>query len=199
MGADLQSMDADPALEAYPANAEQRPSKRARKTDSSRPCRKTQPGTNVSAAVSAPAPRPKLADIYGKATLSEVFGTRPGGLDIQQYVDRSAGDRQAELRRSRDGKVKRPLNSFMLYRKAYHAALREGAPGTTENNQAVSCLVAESWRVESPEVRGTFADWAETEKRNHLAAFPDYSYNPGRKRPRADSTSDSILADLDVE
>ncbi|KAI9804290.1 MAG: hypothetical protein M1833_007097 [Piccolia ochrophora] len=119
--------------------------------------------------------------------------------DMEQWVNRPVEVRQKEVDK-RDGYVTRPMNSFMLYRSAY--ADRTKLWCLQNNHQIVSVVSGESWRLEPPEVRDRYNDYAKTEREHHNIAHPGYKFspckNPGsKKKPEQFSDDDSEPSDLD--
>ncbi|KAF8860945.1 hypothetical protein BDZ45DRAFT_672215 [Acephala macrosclerotiorum] len=111
-------------------------------------------------------------------------------IDIEAYVNRPAAERQLEAENNKvPGKVKRPMNSFMLYRKAYQ--LRAKEYGLMTNHQVVSQLCGDSWPLEPEEIREQFAEWARVERDRHEEAHPGYKFTPARPGESA-----SILDEL---
>lgn len=93
-------------------------------------------------------------------------------VEATNYANRSVEDRRLEA--EFDGKIKRPLNPFFLYRKAYRGVVKD------PRSNAISCIVAQSWSMESKRVRDQFAELASTERMLHEQAFPLYTYEPRR-------------------
>lgn len=112
-------------------------------------------------------------------TLSEV---KPENMD--DYVNRPSHERKTAA--DEQGKIKRELNSFMIYRKAYKSVAVEYILGksqsTYRSNPYVSKLCALSWDMESAAVKDQYKSWAEKERDGHRAAFPNYKYKPLRRR-----------------
>ncbi|KAI0404917.1 hypothetical protein F4802DRAFT_615127 [Xylaria palmicola] len=121
--------------------------------------------------------------------------------DIQAYVNRSPEDRRREVDQSKNGKVKRPMNAFMLYRKAYQnrtkewkrlddirrkeASAGEGKPEKGhDNHQVISQVCGLSWNMEPQELRDQYDEWAKIERENHKKAFPDYKFAPAKSKVR---------------
>ena len=106
--------------------------------------------------------------------------------DTEAWVNRSFKERQAEKRP--DGSIKRPSNSFMLYRSAYTERCRELEK--SKNHQDISSIAGASWAIEIPKIKNQFKEWAKKERENHQKAFPDYKFQPqtqavkDRKRKR---------------
>lgn len=117
--------------------------------------------------------------------------------DTEAWVNRSVEDRREEA--NKDNFVKRPSNSFILYRSAY--ADRARAWEKSPNHQKISSLAGESWAMEPPEIRKQFDAWAKVERANHAKAFPDYKFQPqtgkatNRKRKGRAGTSEDELSD----
>ncbi|KAI0545748.1 hypothetical protein F4679DRAFT_588209 [Xylaria curta] len=121
--------------------------------------------------------------------------------DIQAYVNRSPEDRRREVAESKTGKVKRPMNAFMLYRKAYQNRTKEwkrlddirrkeesageGKPEKGhDNHQVISQVCGMSWNMEPQELRDQYDEWAKVERNNHKLAFPDYKFAPAKSKIR---------------
>ena len=99
--------------------------------------------------------------------------------DIERFVNRATEVRHKEVE-GKNGYRPRPMNNFMLYRKAYQERAKEVS--SQSNHQIVSQVVALSWKSEAPEVRERFAEYAQTEKENHILAFPDYQFRPNKSQ-----------------
>jgi len=99
--------------------------------------------------------------------------------DIESYVSRSTEDRHAEIETGKNpGRVKRPMNAFMLYRKAYQQRAKEWA--SQHNHQVVSRVCGMSWPLEPETVREQFKHWADLERDNHQKAHPEYKFTPAK-------------------
>ncbi|KAL8693013.1 MAG: hypothetical protein Q9218_002070 [Villophora microphyllina] len=126
-------------------------------------------------------------------------------VDVYEKVNRSIEQRQEEARR--DNKIKRPSNSFMLYRSAYGDRVKALYP--QNNHQIISRICGASWKMETPEITEKFKAYYEMEKENHAKAHPTYKFSPAksspsRKRRGTGETSDeeddgSVLGDFDSE
>ena len=102
--------------------------------------------------------------------------------DAETYIRRPKELREAEWRTRRGfPKMPRPVNAFLLYRRAVSEKAKHFAG--VENHQVVSKLAGVSWKNESDEVKDTFSQYAELEKQYHGIAFPDYKYKPKRLQP----------------
>lgn len=121
--------------------------------------------------------------------------------NIGSYVNRPAEVRLQEVAQGKiPGKIKRPMNAFMLYRKAYQNLAK--ALCTEENHQVVSKVCGEGWPLEPESVREQFNQWARTERENHHDAHPNYKFTPSKpakKAKKAGNESDdaSMLDDPD--
>jgi hypothetical protein len=121
-------------------------------------------------------------------------------LDIEAYVNRSAEERRREVEEGKiPGKVKRPMNSFMLYRKAYQNRAKEWC--LQNNHQVVSQVCGDSWPQEPDEIKDQFGEWARIERLNHQNAHPGYKFSPtkpGTAKPKRKQSEDlSEESDLD--
>lgn len=90
--------------------------------------------------------------------------------EITKYVNRSVERRRFEA--EFNGKARRAVNQFILYRKAYSDIAK------VVGMQSFPAKAAESWARESACVHDQFSALANTEKRLHKEAFPNYKYKP---------------------
>jgi hypothetical protein len=120
--------------------------------------------------------------------------------DIDTYVHRSSEVRRQEVDIGKTpGRVKRPMNAFMLYRKAYQQRAKEWA--SQHNHQVVSRVCGLSWPLEPEHVRQQFKSWADTERDNHQKAHPNYKFTPSKpqKVPKFEPTFDDRSEGSDLE
>ncbi|KAL2865504.1 HMG-box domain-containing protein [Aspergillus lucknowensis] len=108
--------------------------------------------------------------------------------DMDEFVHRSIEERRLEVAK-KNGKVARPMNSFMLYRSAY--ADRTKAWFDQNNHQVVSEVTGDSWSHETPAIRQKYTRLASIEKQNHLLAHPGYKFTPAKDRRRRQGSDDS--------
>ncbi|KAK3337309.1 hypothetical protein B0T19DRAFT_455022 [Cercophora scortea] len=124
--------------------------------------------------------------------------------NIEEYVNRSSEVRREEIEHGKNpGRVKRPMNAFMLYRKAYQLRAKEWAD--QHNHQVVSRVCGLSWPKEPDHIREQYKRWAELERDNHQKAHPDYKFTPSKpQKPQKyqdtkfDHHSDGSLDDFDT-
>lgn len=100
-----------------------------------------------------------------------------GANEVRNWVNRPVAARCQNV--SERNVPPRPLNAFMLYRKAY--AIHLETRTTKPNQKMVSISAGRRWRQESVEVRNFYHDLAQLEQEQHALAFPSYRYMP-RKR-----------------
>lgn len=122
---------------------------------------------------------------------------------MEAWVNRSAEVRQMEVEK-KNGKIARPMNSFMLYRSAYAERTKEWC--AQNNHQVVSRASGQSWPLESKEVRDRFERYAAIERDNHQKAHPGYKFAPNKnqnppkkKRPQEGEGEPSDLDDLEFD
>lgn len=102
-------------------------------------------------------------------------------VDIEAYVNRDVATRRQEVEMGKHpGKVKRPMNAFMLYRKAFQNRAKKWA--TRQNHQVVSQVCGDSWPLEPAYIKEQFAKWAKIERDNHQKAHPGYKFTPTKHR-----------------
>ncbi|KAL6833057.1 hypothetical protein J3E69DRAFT_125998 [Trichoderma sp. SZMC 28015] len=123
---------------------------------------------------------------YGQALLDEAA----------RHVARPTQVRLKE-KRNTNGRPKRTLNCFFLYRKIYHPLAlfllhgneqealallndREAHARQKKNEQEASTLCGVSWHRESVEFQAHFRVLAQRDSANNLKAFPDYTYAPSK-------------------
>ncbi|KAL2756141.1 hypothetical protein ACRALDRAFT_2042337 [Sodiomyces alcalophilus JCM 7366] len=140
----------------------------------------------------------KVDDI--QKPLSELAEEHPEVLvlDIEAYVHRTAEERVREVEVSKTpGKIKRPMNAFMLYRKAYQNLAKSLC--TQNNHQVVSQVCGSGWPLEPEHVREQFSEWAKIERMHHQEAHPGYKFTPSKPKSKAqeDANLRSEEGDLD--
>lgn len=87
-------------------------------------------------------------------------------------------------RKARPDYVKRPLNSFMLYRKSQtQSAMAYAVHSQLKlNHQNISQIIGLMWQTESKEVKEQFSTFAGKEKELHRVLHPDYKFCPQKKK-----------------
>lgn len=119
--------------------------------------------------------------------------------DMEAWVNRSIDERRREVSR-KNGKIARPMNSFLLYRSAYTERIKEYC--AQKNHQIVSKASGESWGREPPEIRDLFESYAKIERKNHEEAHPGYKFTPnknknaGKKKKPCDDDDDDEASTL---
>ncbi|KAI1121328.1 hypothetical protein F5Y10DRAFT_288633 [Nemania abortiva] len=102
-------------------------------------------------------------------------------FDIDAYVLRGPEERMSR------GKIGRPLNPFLLYRKTWNGHARKLSQATNHNDQAeVSRILGDSYRKETPEVKARFQALYLVEKAMHQQHFPGWKYAPKRPKKKAE-------------
>lgn len=102
-------------------------------------------------------------------------------IDVEAFVNRGTIIRHAEVMQGKKpGKVKRPMNAFILYRKAYQLVCKKYC--LENNHQVVSRVCGDSWKSESTAVRDKFIEWAKVDRDQLQIAHPDYKFTPSKPR-----------------
>ena len=100
-------------------------------------------------------------------------------VETETYIRRPKELREEEwTKRHNFPRIPRPMNVFLLYRRAVSERAKEYA-GVT-NHQAVSRVAAISWKNESDRVKNIFCYYANLEKKYHDKAVPNYKFSPQR-------------------
>lgn len=92
--------------------------------------------------------------------------------------------RRRRRRRSQGDRVKRPLNSFMLYRRSQtQAAMAAAAQAQTKiNHQSMSLILGLMWKTETKDLRDLFSQLASEEKELHRSLHPEYKFCPQKRK-----------------
>jgi hypothetical protein len=104
--------------------------------------------------------------------------------NMESFVNRSKEVRLAEVERA-GGKVRRPMNNFILYRSAYSDLTKvwlasERPDFAKDNHQNISGFTGRSWGLETDECKIIFSRLAARERENHSKAHPDYKFEPNK-------------------
>lgn len=118
----------------------------------------------------APDTRSLFQPVELKKPLSELAPDIPNfrPLDLETFVRRPADDRIIR------GRIIRPLNVFMLYRKTYGKAAQALFP--LKQNTQISRIVGVSWKMEPKVVQDRFQELADVERECHFQMFPNYKF-----------------------
>jgi hypothetical protein len=139
------------------------------------------------------APR-KVANIQGPLSIVTKDFTDIPVTDIATYVARSSEERQREVEEDKKepGRIKRPMNAFMLYRKAYQNRAKVWC--SMHNHQVVSQVCGDSWPLEPEDTRNQFVEWARQERENHQKAHPGYKFTPAKPRKKGTSKDEDEMS-----
>lgn len=103
--------------------------------------------------------------------------------DIDKWVCRSPVERHREAKER--GKIVRPMNSFMLYKRAYSGRVRvllaSIRPGAISQN-TICRITGASWKNEIHHIKQKYEVLARIDRRNHSEAFPDYTFQTRKRR-----------------
>ncbi|PGH08113.1 hypothetical protein AJ80_07907 [Polytolypa hystricis UAMH7299] len=154
-------------------------------------------------------PKPPKSDKCGGFTIDTPLSILTKNMthipikDIEGLVNRPVEVRLKEVA-MKNGKIARPMNSFMLYRSAYAERTKEWC--SQNNHQVVSRVSGQSWPMEPPEVRDMFERYATIERDNHQKAHPGYKFAPNKnsntpkkKRAHEEEGEGSVIEDPDFD
>lgn len=108
-------------------------------------------------------------------------------MDIEAWCNRPIEQRKLANRI----KISRPLNNFMLYKKAYRE--RCMAWCGVNDNRVLSNISGQSWALEPREIKQLYTHYAEVERKNHLEAHPDYKFSPKRVKRTSRKRKGALL------
>ena len=92
---------------------------------------------------------------------------------MESYIRRPKELREQEwMNRRHFSKTSRPLNIFLLYRKAVSERAKKCTGGASYPE--ISKVAGASWKNESSQIRNLFKHYAKLEKKYHKKAFSDY-------------------------
>ncbi|KAF3080329.1 hypothetical protein TWF102_002418 [Orbilia oligospora] len=84
-------------------------------------------------------------------------------------------------------KIPRPRNAFILFRQHHHSAVMAQNPG--KPNPAISKIIGDMWKNATEDTRKEWQNHADEEKRQHMARYPDYRYQPRRSNKKGNNAS----------
>ncbi|KAJ6038419.1 High mobility group superfamily [Penicillium canescens] len=102
-------------------------------------------------------------------------------LDIDSWVRRPVEERHRETEQK--GRVRRPMNSFMLYRWANTESIKRQSH--RHNPRAISSIAGKCWRNEPQSVRDKYSRLAEIERDGHAEAHPNYKFKRKARKRRS--------------
>ncbi|KAJ1804167.1 hypothetical protein LPJ56_005682 [Coemansia sp. RSA 2599] len=106
-------------------------------------------------------------------------GESDNGADDEDDAGGSKENLQAQEAERNRIKIKRPPNSFMIYRSERHNELvREYRGG----NKVISGIIAKEWHSMSPEMKKKYEEMAAIKKHEHEMLYPNYKFMPKRRR-----------------
>ncbi|KAH3788990.1 hypothetical protein DPMN_167156 [Dreissena polymorpha] len=82
--------------------------------------------------------------------------------------------------RNKNGRVKRPMNAFMVWAREYRGRLAAAMPRAT--NSEISITLGRVWASMPPHEKQAYYDIAEKIKRKHRQDFPNWVYKPSFQR-----------------
>ncbi|CAK5277000.1 unnamed protein product [Mycena citricolor] len=145
--------------------------------------------------------------VSGPAAQSSPLASSPLSFCDHSTFDVSPHEEERRPKRGDDDYIKRPENSWMLFRRktlesyaadkgkllASHPSNKSsGAGGSGKPRQAdLSKMISAKWRALGPEERAEWDELAKQRKREHELRYPDYVFRPQRAaRPNSNRARD---------
>ncbi|TPX50939.1 hypothetical protein SeMB42_g02064 [Synchytrium endobioticum] len=104
------------------------------------------------------------------------FSTSPKTISIPS----AAAPTTRKTKSEHLGKIPRPPNSFILYRRDKHEQILRVHDGIALTN--LSKIISKMWQEEDVAVKEYYTRLAQLEKERHLAMYPQYKYEPRRSK-----------------
>lgn len=109
-------------------------------------------------------------------------------IDLFESKD-GAGDEDSSRKSKGKEKIKRPLNSFMIYRRSQtqRAMINARRQNMKLDHKTISSVIGLLWQTERASVQDYFIQLSAIEKSRHRMLFPGYRFQP-RRKSRSEST-----------
>ncbi|CRG92810.1 hypothetical protein PISL3812_09879 [Talaromyces islandicus] len=111
--------------------------------------------------------------------------------NMRAWVTRDIETRHKET--AKNGRISRPMNSFLLYRSAYTERIK--AWSADASHIVVSKISGQSWLKEPAHIREEYESLALIERHNHFMAYPNYKFTPKprkKRKPPRDERSEGM-------
>ncbi|KAI0156829.1 hypothetical protein GGR57DRAFT_511182 [Xylariaceae sp. FL1272] len=92
---------------------------------------------------------------------------------------------------SKEGKIPRPPNKWILYRASRHHEIARAYPGIS--NSQISSIISREWRAMSADDKKVWEARADSLRAEHKRKYPFYKYKPGKAK-REGGVRDSVAA-----
>ncbi|CAG8575734.1 32348_t:CDS:1 [Racocetra persica] len=118
----------------------------------------------------------------------------PLTLTVEELVSPSFTSRRASQywRNPETSKPPRPPNAYILFRKNYHAEVKQSGKHVTLKE--ISNLTSQKWEIQNTSVKYYFEILAEAAREKHIERYPKYKYSPKRKNKSKEISKNNIEA-----
>ncbi|CAG8656072.1 15139_t:CDS:1 [Cetraspora pellucida] len=129
-----------------------------------------------------------------QASLDEIMKNPPYELTLQQEELLAPRKQKKKTR-----KAPRAQNKFILFRKDYTARVRRKEPRRAKSmkTQEFSKEASEKWEEQSTEVKRFFTILAEVATERHKMMYPEYKYEPEKKKDKQVAFNDEFEEFID--
>ncbi|KAJ2355953.1 hypothetical protein IWW50_002007 [Coemansia erecta] len=121
-------------------------------------------------------------DEFGDNSDDEGIGSSEGLGTLEHETDDGSRGLQSQHEQDTERtkiKIKRPPNSFMIYRSERHKELVKIYKG---GNKVISGIIAKEWHNMKPEDKKKYEDMAAIKKHEHEMLYPNYKFMPKRRK-----------------
>lgn len=128
----------------------------------------------------SPATSPEMSEgeefpMYRLDDIKDQLNMFPPPITAMQFIEKNSFE-------GADGRIKRPSNNFILFRKIAHDQKNQTQALSHYNEREWSQIIGKIWRSLSPDEVYTYKSLGEDVASIHKKLYPDYKYQPKRDK-----------------